>query len=140
MRVAANDNIKQDSPLRLSVAASLAFPDGSMTTAGLRRESKRGRLTIMRIAGKDYTTLAYIEEMKGKCLVNANRQGSGSGQRTKLDQQSGSFSTAQGSIALAAARRIAQELRQNSNSTSKANSSRKTKENSETPQRSKSAR
>ncbi|UYE95769.1 excisionase [Sinorhizobium meliloti] len=117
MRVAANDNIKQDSPLRLSVAAALAFPDGSMTTAGLRRESKRGRLTIMRIAGKDYTTLAYIEEMKGKCLVNANRQGSGSGQPTAHEPPFGSSSTEETNIALDAALTIARALRSGSKST-----------------------
>jgi hypothetical protein len=40
---------------------SLAFPDGSMSASGLRREAARGRLVIERIAGKDYTTLANIE-------------------------------------------------------------------------------
>ncbi|QWY83239.1 hypothetical protein [Rhizobium phage RHph_X2_25] len=112
-----NDNIKQDSPLRLSVAAALAFPDGSMSTAGLRRESKRGRLTIMRIAGKDYTTLAYIEEMKEKCLVNANRQGSGSGQPTVHEPPCGLSSTGGSNIALDAALTIARALRSGSKST-----------------------
>lgn len=45
-------NISKDAPLRLSIAASLAFPDGSMTASGLRRENARGRLVIERIAGK----------------------------------------------------------------------------------------
>jgi hypothetical protein len=31
--------IEQDTPLRLGVAAALAFPDGSMTASGLRRAS-----------------------------------------------------------------------------------------------------
>jgi hypothetical protein len=30
-----------DTPLRLGIAAALAFPDGSMTAAGLRREGGR---------------------------------------------------------------------------------------------------
>ena len=51
------EDIGHDQPLRLAVAAALAFPDGSMTASGLRRESTRGRLVIERIAGKDYTTL-----------------------------------------------------------------------------------
>jgi hypothetical protein len=55
--------IKVDTPLRLSVAAALAFPDGSMTASGLRREAARGRLVIERIAGKDFTTLANINRM-----------------------------------------------------------------------------
>jgi hypothetical protein len=59
--------IEIDAPLRLAVAASLAFPDGSMTASGLRREAARGRLVIERIAGKDYTTLADIGRMREKC-------------------------------------------------------------------------
>ena len=58
------EDIGHDQPLRLAVAAALAFPDGSMTASGLRRESARGRLVIERIAGKDYTTLANIEQMR----------------------------------------------------------------------------
>jgi hypothetical protein len=43
--------------------------DGSMTAGGLRREAARGRLVIERTAGKDYTTLAAIEEMRQLCRV-----------------------------------------------------------------------
>jgi hypothetical protein len=57
------EQINPNTPLRLSVAAALAFPDGSMTPSGLRREGARGRLVVERIAGKDYTTLANIERM-----------------------------------------------------------------------------
>jgi hypothetical protein len=35
-------------PFRLSIAAKLAFPDGSMTVSGLRREAARGRLRMER--------------------------------------------------------------------------------------------
>ncbi|WP_456706923.1 MULTISPECIES: excisionase [Bradyrhizobium] len=63
-------------PLRLSVAAAVAFPDGSMTASGLRRESSRGRLVIERIAGKDYTTLFHIERMRELCRVQAKEPGS----------------------------------------------------------------
>ena len=52
------ESYPQDRPLRLAVAAKVAFPDGSMRASGLRREAQRGRLVIERIAGKDYTTLA----------------------------------------------------------------------------------
>ena len=65
------EKITPDTPLRLEIAAALAFPDGSMTTSGLRREGARGRLTIERIAGKDYTTLASIERMRELCRVEA---------------------------------------------------------------------
>lgn len=137
MRHHDNDNIKQDSPLRLAVAAALAFPDGSMSTAGLRRESKRGRLTTMRIAGKDYTTLAYIEEMKERCLVKANQQGSGSAPQIENEPPCGSSSTKGNNIALDAARRIVQELRQSSKNSSSGATSTKTGESNAMRRRSK---
>src|ERR1700722_18974041 len=65
------DEIRPDTPLRLHIAAALAFPDGSMTASGLRRESARGRLVVERIAGKDYTTLASVEGMRELCRVEA---------------------------------------------------------------------
>lgn len=61
--------IGPNTPLRLAKAAALAFPDGGMTEKGLRREHARGNLTIERVAGKDYTTLAYIEEMRRRCRL-----------------------------------------------------------------------
>ena len=67
----SRDEIRPDTPLRLRIAAALAFPDGSMTASGLRRESARGRLVVERIAGKDYTTLANIERMRELCRVEA---------------------------------------------------------------------
>jgi hypothetical protein len=60
-----------DAPLRLSIAAKLAFPDGSMTASGLRREAARGRLRIERIANKDFVTLAEIKRMRELCRVQA---------------------------------------------------------------------
>jgi hypothetical protein len=63
------DAIRPDMPLRLDVAAGLAYPDGSMTASGLRREAKRGRLVIERTAGKDYTTLGHINRMREQCRL-----------------------------------------------------------------------
>jgi hypothetical protein len=63
-----------DAPLRLSVAAKLAFPDGSMTASGLRREAARGRLRIERIANKDFVTLAEIKRMRELCRVPPSDQ------------------------------------------------------------------
>ena len=56
-------------PLRLEAAAQLAFPDGSMKVAGLRREIARGRLAYEVIANKHYVTLNDIEEMRKLCRV-----------------------------------------------------------------------
>jgi hypothetical protein len=67
--IATQAEIGRDTPLRLDVAASLAFPAGGMTAAGLRREAKRGLLVIWRMAGKDWTSLAEIERMIPRCLV-----------------------------------------------------------------------
>jgi hypothetical protein len=56
-------------PLRLKIAAELAFPGGGMTASGLRREADRGRLIVERIAGKDYTTLRAIADMRSLCRM-----------------------------------------------------------------------
>jgi hypothetical protein len=61
-----------DTPLRLDDAAKIAFPDGGMTAGGLRREAKRGRLVIERVAGKDYTTLNHIKRMRELCHAQPN--------------------------------------------------------------------
>src|SRR3954452_17939158 len=82
------DQIADDAPLRLDVAAALEYPDGSMTASGLRREAARGRLVIQRTAGKDYTTLAEIKEMRRLCQLTLNAQGSGSVQHAKKTARS----------------------------------------------------
>jgi len=61
--------VGNDTPLRLDVAAKIAFPRGGMSESGLRREAKRGRLVIERVAGKDFTTLNHIERMRELCRV-----------------------------------------------------------------------
>jgi hypothetical protein len=66
-RAVCPKDIQEDEPLRLEVAAACAFPDGSMGASGLRREAARGRLMIERIAGKDYTTLKAIKNMRDQC-------------------------------------------------------------------------
>src|SRR5262249_42481757 len=72
------DQIASDAPLRLDVAAALAYPDGSMTASGLRKEARRGRLVIERTAGKDYTTLRNIERMREQCRVELKPPACGS--------------------------------------------------------------
>ena len=71
------EQVTPDTPLRLEIAAAIAFPDGSMTAAGLRRDAARGRLVIERIAGKYFTTLANIERMRELCRVEAKARTSG---------------------------------------------------------------
>jgi hypothetical protein len=79
--VPSPNQVSPDTPLRLEIAATIAFPDGSMTAAGLRREAARGRLVIERIAGKDYTTLVNIERMRELCRVQAKAPDSTFGAR-----------------------------------------------------------
>src|ERR1700745_2705162 len=74
-------NIKPDDPLLLKVAPARAYPDGSMTASGLRREAARGNLVIERTAGKDYTTLRNIEHMRMLCRVPRKEPAYGSPQR-----------------------------------------------------------
>ncbi|MDW9908526.1 excisionase [Sinorhizobium meliloti] len=63
------DRPDPNAPMRLKDIIPIAFPHGGITPAGLRREAKRGRLKLMRIAGKDFTTLAAIEDMQRLCVV-----------------------------------------------------------------------
>ena len=92
------EQVTPDTPLRLEIAAALAFPDGSMTAAGLRREGARGRLIIERIAGKDYTTLANIERMRELCRVEAKAHGSTCGEHAQASagKRSGLSATGNG--------------------------------------------
>jgi hypothetical protein len=75
MDPSSRTDMDPSAPLRLQTAAKVAFPDGSMSASGLRREAARGRLVIERIAGKDYTTLAHIERMRELCRVEAKVRG-----------------------------------------------------------------
>ncbi|CAX25985.1 Excisionase [Methylorubrum extorquens DM4] len=90
--------ITQTSPLRLEVAASLAYPDGSMTANGLRTEAARGNLRIEKTAGRFYTTLADIERMRERCRVQESAHAYGSAPSAFATGRSsqtrpGSFST-----------------------------------------------
>src|SRR5260370_26716398 len=90
------EQVTPDTPLRLEIAATIAFPDGSMTASGLRREAQRGRLVIERIAGKDYTTLAHINRMRELCRLAQDRTSISDARdstRRGVTRQSGSSKT-----------------------------------------------
>ena len=80
-------DLTPDTPFRLAVAARLTFPRGGMNAAGLRREAKRGRLVIERVAGKDYTTFNHIERMRQLCHVKPNLPACGSGRRAETQAE-----------------------------------------------------
>ena len=90
--------ITPTSPLRLDVAAALAYPDGSMTANGLRTEAAKGNLRIEKTAGRFYTTLADIEKMRERCRVRESAHAYGSDPSAFATARSsqtrpGSFST-----------------------------------------------
>lgn len=112
-----------DAPLRLALAAERAYPDGSMTASGLRREAKAGRLVIERVAGKDYTTLAEIQKMRALCRVQQKAPVSTSASEPE-DPPSGSSATATTSKALASLNVSLDALRKRSQNTSPKSTSR----------------
>src|ERR1700721_2674152 len=99
LKLPSPELIRPDTPLRLNIAAALGYPDGSMTASGLRREAARGRLVIERVAGKDYTTLANIQQMRELCRVEAKVHASGCSLRGEAQRDkssntpSGAFAT-----------------------------------------------
>jgi len=76
----SRESITTDTPLRLAVAAALAYPDGSMTASGLRKG-------IERTAGKYYTTLAAITRMRELCRQNPKVRDSGSAKSVTTDAE-----------------------------------------------------
>jgi hypothetical protein len=114
-------------PLRLDVAARLAFPDGSMTASGLRREGRRGHLMIERIAGKDFTTIQHIEAMRLKCRDQQKAQDYGLNPKSVTPAasspavQHGSSATDRVRSARAALEKTTRKLKERSANTSPAN-------------------
>src|SRR5262249_21544970 len=121
------DQIADNAPLRLDIAAALAFPDGSMTASGLRREAGRGRLAIERVAGKDYTPLGAIREMRQRWRVEAREPDCGCSHPAGIDRGRslsrpyGSSATVPSSEALVAARAKLRKLSGRSPNTSPTN-------------------
>ena len=58
---------RRTAPLRLDIAADLAFPNGGIGASGLRKERDKGRLATFMVAGKEYTTLEEIGLMRERC-------------------------------------------------------------------------
>jgi hypothetical protein len=119
----ARDEIGGDVPLRLDHAAEVAFPDGTMTAAMLRRQANRGNLAVERIAGKLYTTLADIREMRRRCREEQKAPGSGFSRNgdpeaTSNEPSGASLTTEDISAAQDALRRTVAALRKPSPSTS----------------------
>src|SRR5262249_41640245 len=77
------------------ITAQIAFPDGSIGVSGLRREIERGNLRVEQIAGKTFTTLANIEDMRKKCAIpTKGRESSSENHGGRENPTDGSSSTA----------------------------------------------
>jgi hypothetical protein len=116
------ENITPTTPLRLAIAAQIAFPDGSMKVSGLRKERDNGRLVVEVIAGKEYTTLAAIEEMRRLCRAPRKAPAS-TLRKEKVEKPTGSSVTDRNASARAALRARAMQLSRPSADTSQPNTS-----------------
>ena len=125
-RVARSEAAGIDARIRLADAAA----HYDLTVASLRREAKRGRLAIWRVAGKDWTSLAEIERMFDRCRVEPKELDSGCDQLDPDTARYGSSKTADTSAALAAARLRLERLSGNSGNTLPRSENRAARENS----------
>jgi len=103
-RIPTPGAVTPTTPLRLEVAAQLAFPDGSITASALRRMVATRKLDAELIAGKYYVTLVAIGEMRERCRVHAKAPDFGSAPVETTERRCGSSSTQERSFALAAAK------------------------------------
>lgn len=107
----------RNAPLRLDIAAKIAFPDGSMGAAGLRKERDAGRLVTELIAGKEFVTLAEIDRMREFCRglrkARVSSGGTKAAKPTELyaTEAAGSFATDKHSSALEAAKKAVRDMR-----------------------------
>jgi hypothetical protein len=118
--------IGPDTPLRLKTAVEVAFPLGGMTVSGLRSEARKGNLAIEIIAGKQFTTLNAIQEMRKKCRDNPKAQDYGLSQSEKkmggsASGQRGLSATERARLARAALEESARTLNVRSPNTSPLN-------------------
>jgi hypothetical protein len=95
-----------------------------MTVSGLRRERDRGRLGVEKIAGKEFTTLRHINNMRERCRDTQREPVSGLNPRSEMrpggsqGAPHGSFGTERIKSALDALNQTARGLNKPSRSTS----------------------
>jgi hypothetical protein len=120
--MSAEATVKTDpnAMLRLETAARVAFPDGSVKASGLRTEAAAGHLTIYRIAGKDFTTLADIEGMKKQCRVQAKGRIS----TTTSSEACSTSETDNSNVAIASMKMTARALKEHLQNTSSKSTTR----------------
>jgi hypothetical protein len=111
----------ENAPIRLTVAAALY----GLTVGALRSEARSGKLTIWRVAGKDWTSRIEIERMFDLCRVQAVEEDCGSEPRAATPDATrprfGSSETADAKSAQAAALTTTRRLKEGSPPTSSQN-------------------
>jgi hypothetical protein len=118
MSLVSASEVSETTPLRLKDAVRLGFPQGGMTVSGLRREEKKGNITFEVIAGKQFTTLGDIKEMRKRCREERKAPVSISASSVGGVMPYGSSSTEKTKSALASAQMIAERLKKPSPTTS----------------------
>jgi len=103
--------------IRLTEAPQLPELGGLLTASGLRRQGKKGNLTIIEINNKHFVTRANLKEMIERCRATSNRLISGfvplattNPGNLRTARYGSSGREVDKSEALAAALRIAKEL------------------------------
>lgn len=129
VRVPDRSDVTDETPLLLDIAARLAFPDGSVSGLALKSAASREELVVERIAGRLYTTLAAIREMRIKCRRIPKARGSGSSGETSGPTDGAglapgpSRTTEESGSALASALLVAENLLRQHKTPSRATSS-----------------
>ncbi|HKH29064.1 MAG TPA: hypothetical protein VKA61_12130 [Sphingomicrobium sp.] len=92
------DLIQADTPLRLDVAAAIAFPGGGVAAGTLRGAIRSGDLDAELVGNRYFVTLADVDRWRSKCRDRAKERVSGTTQQTGA----GTSETDDSSAALAA--------------------------------------
>jgi hypothetical protein len=111
---ANGDPIGYDEPLRIGDAVTIVFK-GALGVSALKAEADKKRLTIEKIANKDFVTIRYIDEMRKQCRGKSSHQNLSS-KTSELEIDIGISDTNTGSMQQDAARTTLQALKQNSKS------------------------
>ncbi len=108
------ERISYYEPLRLGDAVTIVFK-GKLGVSALKAEAKKGRLSIEKIANKDFVTLHAIEEMRKLCRVKSSPQNLSS-KTNELETDTGISDTNTGKVQQDAAKMTLQALKENSKS------------------------
>lgn len=116
----SRENVEPDTPLTLESAATIAFPDGSVSGRTLAYYGRKGELKVWKIGRRSFTTLRSIEELNERCRERNSRPASCSA-TVMAGNHGGSSKMEQPNAALVAAKATLQQLKKSSQPTSSKN-------------------